>query len=75
MGCAARGIVFAVIGVLILEAALAHNPSQAQGFDSALLKLAQPPYGSLLLGGVALGFIAFGIYSAISVRWIKVSAT
>lgn len=74
IGYAARGIVFAVIGVLILEAALTHNPSQAQGFDSALLKLAQAPYGTLLLGGVALGLIAFGIYSALSARWIKVSA-
>jgi hypothetical protein len=72
MGHAARGIVFAVIGVLILEAARAHNPSQAQGFDSALLKLAQAPYGALLLGGVALGLIAFGVYSALSARWIKV---
>jgi len=75
IGYAARGIVFAVIGVLILQAALTHNPSQAQGFDSALLKLAQAPYGTLLLGGVALGLIAFGIYSAFSARWIKVSAT
>ncbi|MGB8644820.1 MAG: DUF1206 domain-containing protein [Anaerolineae bacterium] len=73
-GHAARGIVFAVIGVLIVEAALAHNPSQAQGFDSALLRLAQAPYGMLVLGGVALGLVAFGIYSAFSARWIKVRA-
>jgi Domain of Unknown Function (DUF1206) len=75
IGYAARGIVFAIIGVLILQAALTHNPSQPQGFDSALLKLAQAPYGELLLGGVALGLIAFGIYSAFSARWTKVSAT
>ena len=73
VGFAARGIIFAVIGILVLEAAQAHNPAQAQGFDSALLRLAQAPYGTLLLGGVALGLIAFGIYSAVSARWIKVS--
>lgn len=75
IGYAARGIVFVVIGSLISQAGLTHNPSQAQGFDAALLKLAQAPYGTLLLSGVALGLIAFGIFSALSARWIKVSAT
>lgn len=73
-GYAARGIVFAVIGLRIVLAGVTHNPAQAQGFDSALVKLAHAPYGTLLLGGVALGLIAFGVYSAFSARWIKVSA-
>lgn len=75
IGYAARGIVFAVIGTLIVQAAQTHNPAQAQGFDTALLKLAQAPNGTLLLGGVALGLIAFGIYSAFCARWIKVSVS
>ena len=74
IGYAARGIVFAVVGTIIVQAGLTHNPSQAQGFDTALLKLAQAPNGTLLLGGVALGLIAFGIFSAFCARWIKVSA-
>lgn len=74
IGYAARGIVFAVVGALIVQAALTHNPSQPQGFDAALLKLAQAPYGTLLLGGVALGLVVFGIYSAFAARWTKVSA-
>lgn len=75
VGFAARGIVFAVIGTIIVQAALTHNPSQAQGFDAALLKLAQAPNGTLLLGGVALGLIAFGIFSAACARWIKVNGS
>lgn len=74
IGYTARGIVFAVVGLLIVQAGVTHNPSQAQGFDSALIKLAHAPYGTLLLGDVALGLIAFGVYSALSARWIKVSA-
>lgn len=72
IGYAARGIVFAVIGTIIVQAAQTHNPAQPQGFDAALLKLAQAPNGTLLLGGVALGLIAFGIFSAFCARWIKV---
>lgn len=75
IGFAARGIVFAIIGTIIIQAAWTHNPSQAQGFDTALLKLAQAPNGTLLLGGVALGLIAFGIFSAFCARWIKVSGS
>jgi hypothetical protein len=75
IGYAARGIVFAVIGTIIFQAGLTHNPSQPQGFDTALLKLAQAPNGTLLLGGVALGLIAFGIFSALSAWWIKVSVS
>src|SRR5512142_2625568 len=75
IGYAARGIVFAVIGALVLQAAWTHNPSQPQGFDTALLKLAQAPNGTLLLGGVALGLIAFGIFSAFCARWIKVNGS
>jgi Domain of Unknown Function (DUF1206) len=75
IGYAARGIVFAVIGTIIFQAGLTHNPSQPQGFDTALLKLAQAPNGTLILGGVALGLIAFGIFSALSARWIKVSVS
>lgn len=74
IGYTARGIVFAVVGLLVVQAGVTHNPAQAQGFDSALIKLAHAPYGALLLGGVALGLIAFGIYSALSARWIQVSA-
>jgi hypothetical protein len=73
IGYAARGIVFAVIGTIIFQAGFSHTPSQPQGFDTALLKLAQAPNGTLLLGGVALGLIAFGIFSALCARWIKVS--
>ena len=75
IGYAARGIVFAILGTIIFQAGFSHTPSQPQGFDTALLKLAQAPNGTLLLGGVALGLIAFGIFSALSAWWIKVNAS
>jgi hypothetical protein len=72
-GYAARGVVFAMIGFFIAKAALDADPNQAKGLDGALQTLAQQPYGPLLLGAVALGLIAFGVYSVLCARWIKTS--
>jgi len=68
-GTAARGLVFAIVGVLIGLAAYRSNPSQPIGVDTALATLLKQPYGVWLLGIVALGLIAFGIYSIISAFW------
>ncbi|MBP7687580.1 MAG: DUF1206 domain-containing protein [Thermoflexales bacterium] len=70
-GTVARGIVFSLIGVFLLQAATQHNASRAQGFDGVLTALLQQPYGTLLLGIVAAGLIAFGIYSAMIRRVVK----
>jgi hypothetical protein len=72
-GHAARGVVFAMIGFFIAKAAWDADPGQAKGLDGTLLILAQQPYGPLLLGAVALGLIAFGVYSILCARWIKTS--
>lgn len=71
-GYAARGIVFLLIGWFTIQAALTVNPNQAVGLDGALLKLAHQPYGMFLLGIVALGLLAFGIYSMLCARWMRV---
>ena len=71
-GHIARGIVFGLIGVFLIQAALTFDPNKAQGFDGALLKLAQSPFGPVLLGLVAVGLITFGIYSVLNARWAKV---
>ena len=70
-GTAARGVVFTLIGVFLLQAAVQHNASRAQGIDGVLTALLHQPYGSLLLGVVAAGLIAFGIYSAMIKRVVK----
>jgi type IV secretory pathway VirB2 component (pilin) len=65
-GTVARGLVFALVGMFLVLAAYRHDSSQAQGIDGVLRVLLQQPYGPWLLGIVALGLIAFGIYSAVS---------
>ena len=70
-GTAARGVVFTLIGVFLLQAAVQHNASRAQGIDGVLTALLYQPYGSLLLGVIAAGLIAFGIYSAMIKRVVQ----
>lgn len=68
-GIAARGIVFAMIGLFLTLAALNANASEARGLGGALAALAAQPFGPWLLGTVALGFIAYSIYSLIEARY------
>jgi hypothetical protein len=70
-GTAARGVVFALVGFFLCLAAYYANPSRAQGINGALSFLAKQPYGLWLLGIVAAGLIAFGIYSLMSAVWFR----
>lgn len=69
IGHAARGITFGIIGGLLIRAALENDPSEAVGVGGAFATLAAQPYGKWLLGIVAAGFIAYGIYCFFRVRY------
>lgn len=72
-GYAALGVVFTIIGIFMIVAAVQHNPNDAKGLDSALQELTrQQPFGQLLLGIVALGLIAYGIYSFAEARYRRI---
>ncbi len=68
-GYAALGVVFSIIGIFLIVAAVQHNPHEAKGLDTALQTLVQQPFGPLLLGIVALGLIAYGVYSFVEARY------
>ena len=72
IGTAARGVVFALAGVLVIDAAITYKPAKAGGIDKALLTLRNQPFGDILLILAALGLIIFGIYSLCEARWRKV---
>jgi hypothetical protein len=65
-------IVFGLVGVFLIKAAIEYNPSAAVGLDGALQKLANQPYGSVLLGIVAAGLIAFALYSLSDARYRRI---
>jgi Domain of Unknown Function (DUF1206) len=70
-GMFARGVVFLIIGWFTVQAGLHHDPGQVQGFGGAFMFLLAQPFGHLVLGVVALGFIALGLHSLASARWIR----
>jgi len=69
LGYAALGVVFTIIGIFLIVAALQYNPQKAKGLDAALGELQRLPFGPFLLGIVALGLIAYGIYSFLEARY------
>ena len=71
-GHLARMVVFGMIGVFLIRAAVDYNPDKAVGLDGALAKLANQSYGSYLLGIVATGLIAFALYSLSDARYRRI---
>jgi hypothetical protein len=71
IGTIARGIVFAVAGALVVEAAVNYDATKSTGLDGALRTLANRAYGPWLLGALAVGLIAFGVYGLAAARFAK----
>jgi hypothetical protein len=72
IGTTARGVVFALAGVLVIDAAVTYSPSKARGVDGALNALRNQPFGEFLLLLAALGLLIFGIYGLCEARWRRV---
>lgn len=72
-GLAARGVVFAIIGFFLLQAALHRNPNETRGMSGALTALRDASYGPWLLGLVALGLMAFGVTELIKARYRRIT--
>lgn len=70
-GTATRGFIIALVGVLLCLAAFQSNPNQPIGIDAALTTLMRQTYGFWLLGIVAVGLMAFGVYSMLSAAWFR----
>jgi hypothetical protein len=63
LGHVARGVVFSIIGVFLVRAALRADPRKAQGIGEALNTLLEQPFGPWLLLGVASGLVVYGLYT------------
>jgi Domain of Unknown Function (DUF1206) len=72
IGTVARGMVFALVGVLVIDAAVTYSPAKSGGVDKALLTVRDQPFGIFLLALTALGLIIFGLYGLCEARWRRV---
>lgn len=70
-GMFARGVVFLVIGWFLVQAGLHQDAGQVQGFGGAFQFLLGQPFGRVLLGVIAFGFVALGLHSFACARWIR----
>ncbi len=70
-GMVARGVIFGMVGIFILEAGLHHDAHDAHSFGPAFEAVAHEPMGHVLLAVVALGFVALGLHSWANARWVR----
>ncbi len=74
VGYTASGIVFMIVGALLLAAALHTNAAEARGLGGALVTLQGQPYGSALLAIIAAGLFAFGVFGLVEGIYRRIEA-
>lgn len=72
VGSVAKAVVTALVGVLVVLAAVRFRPEEANGLDAALKTLAAQPLGTVLLVLVAVGLAAFGVFCVFDARYHRV---
>jgi Domain of Unknown Function (DUF1206) len=75
VGHAARAVVFGLIGIFVVKAAVEYDAKEAIGLDGALQKLAGASYGPWLLGITAAGLLLYGVFCLFDARYRDVSAS
>ena len=68
-GLMARGLVFAIVGGFLVLAAWHALPAKAKGLAGALGTLLAQPAGPWLLGLVAAGLAAYGVFNLLMARY------
>jgi hypothetical protein len=68
-GLMSRGIVFCLVGIFLIHAAIDQNPYEAKGLGGAMHSLETHPYGPWLLSAVAIGLFGYGLYLLIGSRY------
>jgi Domain of Unknown Function (DUF1206) len=68
-GSVARAVVFVLVGVFLVKAAVLSSADQTKGLDAIFRSVASFPYGSWLLAVLACGLFCYGLYCLIEVRY------
>lgn len=73
-GLMARGVVLCMVGVFLIRSAWRTRVGDIEGTEEALNALAGGTYGPWLLGLVAAGLMAFGLYSLLQAFYRRIDA-
>jgi hypothetical protein len=72
VGLMSRAVIFGLVSWFFFKAATEHDPNEAKGLDGALQEAVSAPYGRWLLGIVAAGLFAYGLFCLIQARYREV---
>ena len=72
IGYIAKGVALAIVGLLFVVAGVTRRARTAGGLDTALHTLRDQPMGPALLTLVAIGLVAYGVYSFARARYARV---
>ena len=73
-GIAGHGLAFALVGYFLIQAAVKHDPKQAESLDGALARFAGEPFGSVAIAVTALGLLAYGVHCFIQGRMRRLAS-
>lgn len=74
-GLLARGVVWCIVGVFLIESAWQAHGGEVRGMAAALEALRATSFGPWLLGVVAAGLFAFGLYSLLEAVYRRVDVS
>jgi hypothetical protein len=69
VGYFTKGLALGIVGGLLSYAAWTFDWQKASGLDGALQTILEQPFGSWMLSLMAFGFLAFGLFVMLQVRY------
>jgi hypothetical protein len=71
VGYTAQSLVYAVVGYLFIQAAIAFKSTTAKGPSGALIELADTTSGKVLVSIIAIGLCAYGVFCIAEAKYRK----
>lgn len=72
-GLIARGVVWCIVGWFLIDSVMGARSGDVKGIADALASLRDSSFGPWLLGIVAAGLVAFGIYSELEALYRRIN--
>lgn len=70
-----KGAILALVGYFFVQAAVTYDPDEARGLDAALQEVAEQSWGQVVLVVVAIGLLAYALFTLLESRYRKVGSS